>query len=54
MKTELKKAIIDCIFDNVNEFQLTNFVVDKCRPYIYDDKGMYLIGGQEEIGRAHV
>lgn len=47
MNTELKKAIVNFIFDNEKEFQLPNATTNKFRPYIYDDKGEYLIGGQE-------
>lgn len=47
MKTELKKAIVNFIFDNEKEFQLHNATTNKFRPYIYDDKGEYLIGGQD-------
>ena len=47
MRKELKKAIIDYIFENEREFQLTNATVEKFRPYIYDADGSYLIGGEE-------
>lgn len=47
MHTELKKAIINSIFDGISNFQLTNFMVDKYRAYIYDANGEYLIGGKE-------
>ena len=47
MRKELKKAIIDYIFENEKEFQLTNLVTDKFRAYIYDADGNYLIGGEE-------
>jgi len=49
MKTELKKAITDFIFEHENEFQLTNTTTEEFRPYIYDSRGNYLIGG-EEVG----
>lgn len=45
MKTELKKVIIDFIFENEKEFQITNTTIEKFRPYIYDSDGHYLIGG---------
>lgn len=45
MQYELKKAIIEYIFDTRNDFQLHNNTIDKFRLYIYDDKGEYLIGG---------
>lgn len=47
MRKELKKAIIDYIFENKKEFQLTNSVKTKFRAYIYDADGNYLIGGEE-------
>ena len=47
MTKELKQAIINYIFENEKEFQLTNSVKMKFRPYIYDADGNYLIGGEE-------
>jgi len=47
MNIQLKKEIILFIIVNEKEFQITNFVVNKFRNYIYDDKGNYLIGGKE-------
>jgi hypothetical protein len=47
MNTELKKAIVNFIFDNSNEFQITNATVNEFKLYIYDDKGNFLIGGEE-------
>jgi len=47
MNRELKKAIINHIFENHTEFQLTNRTVEKFTPYIYDGGGGYLIGGEE-------
>ena len=47
MKTELKKAIIDNIFQNEKQFQINNFVTDEFREYIYNSKGNFLIGGEE-------
>jgi hypothetical protein len=49
MRKELKKAIIDYIFENEKEFQLTNSVTTKFRAYIYDADGNYLIGGKEVV-----
>jgi len=46
MNTELKKAIINFMFDNSKDFQLTNNTIKEFRLYIYDDKGNYLIGGE--------
>jgi hypothetical protein len=45
MQTELKDLIIKKVQENINEFQLENFIVDSFREYIYDKKGDYLIGG---------
>ncbi len=47
MKKELKKAIVNFILDNEREFQITNVTVQNFRLYIYDDKGEYLIGGED-------
>lgn len=47
MKTELKKAIVNFIFENEKEFQIINSVKNKFRLYIYDNDGNYLIGGKE-------
>lgn len=47
MKYTLKHAIVMYIFDNVTEFQLNNAVTNEFHAYIYDDKGEYLIGGEE-------
>lgn len=47
MKTELKKAIVDYIFENENEWQLQNSTTRHFRAYIYDAEGNYLIGGEE-------
>lgn len=47
MKTELKKAIVNFIFENEKEFQIINAVKNKFRLYIYDSDGNYLIGGEE-------
>jgi hypothetical protein len=38
---------MDCIFENINEFQINNFIIDKFKAYIYDDKGEYFIGGKD-------
>ena len=47
MNTELKKAIVNYIFDNIQEFQIINATVKEFKLYIYDDKGNFLIGGEE-------
>jgi len=46
MNTELKKAIVNFMFDNSKDFQLINNTTHEFRPYIYDSKGNYLIGGE--------
>jgi len=46
MNKELKKAIVNFIFDNEKEFQINNATTEKFRPYIYDAEGNYLIGGE--------
>lgn len=47
MNLELKKAIVNFIFDNINEFQITNATVKEFKLYIYNDQGNYLIGGEQ-------
>lgn len=47
MKKELKKTIIDWMFENEKNFQLVNAAHRQFRPYIYDGTGEYLIGGEE-------
>lgn len=47
MRTELKKAIIDFIFENEKKFQINNAVTQKFRAYIYDADGNFLIGGED-------
>jgi len=47
MRTELKKAIIDFIFENEKQFQINNAVTEKFRAYIYDADGNFLIGGKD-------
>jgi predicted Mrr-cat superfamily restriction endonuclease len=47
MSKELKKAIINWMFDNSKEFQLINATAERFRSYIYDDKGNYLIAGKD-------
>lgn len=44
---ELKRAIINWLFDNKNAWQRANACRDYFRPYIYDPDGNYLIGGEE-------
>jgi hypothetical protein len=47
MRTELKKAIIDFIFENEKEFQITNRTIQHFREYIYNAEGNFLIGGED-------
>lgn len=43
---ELKKQIIEWIFDNASAWQRLNSCVDAFRAYIYDGAGNHLIGGE--------
>lgn len=55
MQIELKRAIIDHILDNLDEFELVNNTVNAFSPYIYNGAGEHLIGGKqvyEFIGQA--
>jgi len=47
MRIELKKAIIDFIFENHNVFNLVNHTTAHFKEYVYNSKGEYLIGGEE-------
>ena len=47
MNTELKKVIFLYMMENQNEFQLVNSTALKFRQYIYDENGMFIIGGEE-------
>jgi len=47
MRIELKKAIIDFMFENINYFGLTNHTVDKFRQYVYTPEGEHCFGGKE-------
>ena len=49
MNKKLKQAIVNFIIENEKEFQLTNRTAEEFRPYIYDNKGEYLIGGEEVL-----
>ena len=44
---ELKKAIIDWLFDNKNAWQRISACREYFRPYIYNADGNFLIGGAE-------
>jgi hypothetical protein len=47
MRLELKKAILDWIIENINEFQIVIACHDAFREYIYNKEGNYLIGGEK-------
>jgi hypothetical protein len=47
MNIELKKAIVNFMFDNINMFGLTSGTRDKFRQYVYTPEGEYCIGGEE-------
>lgn len=49
MKKKLKIEIINFIFENEKEFQLTNAVTNNFREYVYNSKGDYLIGGEDVL-----
>ena len=46
MNKELKKAIINWLLENENQWQRTNSCRESFRNYIYDDNGNHLIGGE--------
>lgn len=43
---EFKKAVVDWICENTDEFQIINACVEHFKRYIYDESGNYLIGGE--------
>ena len=45
MNIELKQAIVNYIFNNIDDFQIINSTIDQFKNYIYDKEGEYLIGG---------
>jgi len=47
MEKELKDLIIKKVQENINQFQLENFIIDSFTEYIYNKKGDYLIGGEK-------
>ena len=47
MQKELKKEIIKWLLENENKWQRLNSCKEEFRNYIYDDKGNYLIGGED-------
>ena len=47
MHKELKKEIIKWLLENENEWQRLNSCKEEFRNYIYDNKGNYLIGGED-------
>jgi len=47
MNIKLKDEIIKVVQENKTEFQLVNNIVSEFKNYIYNDKGEYLIGGEE-------
>lgn len=46
MLIDLKKAIIDWLFENPNEDQQISNCVNAFRRYIFDENGNYIIGGE--------
>ena len=49
MYKELKKQIIQWLFDNENVWQRTNSCIEEFKPYIYNKDGEYLIGGKDTM-----
>ena len=44
---ELRRAIINWLLDNENQWQRVNACVEWFGEYIYNSKGNFLIGGKE-------
>ena len=49
-RKELRKAILDWLFENENAWNRVNACVEQFRMYIYDGRGQFLIGGKEVLG----
>ena len=47
MKYQLMQAVFNYLIENSNEFNLHNATTAHFKPYIYDDMGEYLIGGEQ-------
>ena len=47
MNTELKKEIVNWIFENEKEFQITNRCTQHFRQAIYTEEGEYYLNGEE-------
>ena len=47
MNKDLKKAIVNYMFDNANEFQLNSATTEKFRQYIFTPEGDWCFGGKE-------
>ena len=47
MQYQLMQAIFNYLIDNRNEFNLHNATTARFKPYIYDDQGEHLIGGEQ-------
>ena len=47
MQYQLMQAIFNYLIDNRNVFNLHNTTTAHFKPYIYDDTGNYLIGGEQ-------
>lgn len=47
MRIELKKAILNWICENIDEFQINNECHRAFHEYIYNKDGNYLIGGEK-------
>jgi hypothetical protein len=46
MNKELKKAIINWLVENENQWQRVNACTENFRNYIYDSNGNHIIGGE--------
>lgn len=44
---ELKKEIINWLIENENMYQRVNNCVDAFKQYIFNDKGNFIIGGDD-------
>ena len=49
MHKDLKKAIVNFVFDNSTEFQLLNATKERFRQYIFTPEGEYCFGRSEVI-----
>ena len=49
-RKELRKAILDWLFENENAWNRVNACVEQFRMYIYYEQGRFMIGWKDVLG----